>query len=208
MDYFKEKLAAKSNARVFGSSSSSTPAPPLEEAPDDYDERSRFGLGASRLRTELVSETVTETVEVEERRGLGGIGSGMRSSFASMFTAATVTRDAQADAELPVPDDEQAVSQDSAERAKSGKKSKKDKKTKKDKGKEKEKAADVEELEADVAQVEVTPDDKAERKRRKEEKRRRKEAQAAGAVEDVAVEDAEAKEKKRKKDKKKAKSES
>ncbi|KAH9935508.1 uncharacterized protein B0H18DRAFT_951037 [Fomitopsis serialis] len=67
MDYFRDKLAAKSNR----ASDSSTPASAEMPTSDDYDERPRggLGLGASRLRV--------ETVEVEDYddRPRGGLGS-------------------------------------------------------------------------------------------------------------------------------------
>ncbi|KAI1798332.1 hypothetical protein LXA43DRAFT_979865 [Ganoderma leucocontextum] len=162
MDYFKEKLAAKSRP----SSSPSTPA--LAEEADDYDERPRMGLGASRLRQEA-------SLEVEERRGLGGIGSGSRLSFASMFTSATVMRSTEVVPEVDAEDevDEDGESTAKKSKVKKDKERKKEKKSKKEKGKEKE----LDEAE-DVEESRAAADEKAERKRRKEEKRRRKEAEA------------------------------
>ncbi|TBU38749.1 hypothetical protein BD309DRAFT_1012352 [Dichomitus squalens] len=166
MDYFKEKLAAKSRP----SSSAGTPA----SETGDYDDRPRMGLGASGLRAE-----VTKEVKVEERRGLGGIGSGMRTSFASMFTSATVTPSpdaaAEPETEVEVEVEEPPKSKDKGDKDK--KKEKTEKKSKKGKERAKEKASgDVEETDdAEGA------DQKAERKRRKEERRRRKEAEAAAS---------------------------
>ncbi|RDX46605.1 hypothetical protein OH76DRAFT_1465340 [Lentinus brumalis] len=207
MDYFREKLAAKSNARVYGSAPTSGTDTPAE---DDYDERPRMGLGASKLRMEVTQATET----VEERRGLGGIGSGMRSSFAAMFTSATATKTVVEEAVVEAsPTDEVVADEDSDEdqpKESKDKKEKKEKKSKKAKGKEK---AAVEEEPAAAADAASDPasDEKAERKRRKEEKRRRKEAAAqataAAVVADdtAAASDAEEKEPKRKKDKKKSK---
>lgn len=219
MDYFKEKLAAKSNARVFAPSSAPPPNMPAADD-DDYDERPRIGLGASKLRTEVARATESETVEVEERRGLGGIGSGMRSSFAAMFTSATVTSTVMEPetAHATEPDDDAAAAHDAdadeemqpSKKSKKKDKERKKEKTSKKKGKGKEKAAD----EVNVTNAEAAEDgldEKAERKRRKEEKRRRKEAealattQAAGVEDRGAMSDTEVKEKKRKKDKRKDK---
>ena len=189
MDYFKEKLAAKSRP------SSSPGTPPVEEV-SDYDDRPRMGLGASRLRAEITQEV---KVESEERRGLGGIGSGMRSSFASMFTSATVTRSAESVAEPEADASEQAEESTADRKDKKDKSKKKDKKSKRDKGKEKA-PDDAEEL-VDAPGT----DEKAERKRRKEEKRRRKEAEAAAAEavsESEKVPSPEEKERKRSKGKK------
>ncbi|KAI0685270.1 hypothetical protein C8T65DRAFT_679773 [Cerioporus squamosus] len=215
MDYFKEKLAAKSNARVYGGSSSApasgTDTPAAAEDDYDYGERPRVGLGASKLRMEVTRAEET----VEERRGLGGIGSGMRSSFAAMFTSATVTKtvaeetvveDSPAAAEVGVEQDEDE------DRPKKSSKDKKDKKSKKAKGKEKATVEDETAASVDLAE-DASTDEKAERKRRKEEKRRRKEAAAAQASSTAVVDaddtaaasDDEAKERKRKKDKKKSK---
>ena len=170
MDYFKEKLAAKSRP------SSSPGTPPVEEA-SDYDDRPRMGLGASKLRAEITQEV---KVESEERRGLGGIGSGMRSSFASMFASATVTRSVESVADPEADASEQAEESTVDRKDKKDKSKKKDKKSKRDKGKEKA-PDDAEEL-VDAPGT----DEKAERKRRKEEKRRRKEAEAAAAAEAVS----------------------
>lgn len=170
MDYFKEKLAAKSRP----SSSPSTHVP-AEEA-DDYDERPRMGLGASRLRQEV-------SLEVEEHRGLGGIGSAGRMSFASMFTTATVTRPTEVivgtEAEVAVEDHDVGDLTSKKSQDKKDKERKKEKKSKKEKGKEKEVdgAGDVEESG-------TAADEKGERKRRKEEKRRRKEAQSQASETD------------------------
>ena len=163
MDYFKEKLAAKSRP----TSSPGTPAP-AEEA-DGYDERPRMGLGASsRLRQEI-------SLEVEERRGLGGIGSGSRMSFASMFASATITRPTEVTAEAEGDEAREPTSKKSKD--KKDKERKKEKKSKKEKGKEKQ--ADGAE---DVEESGAAADEKAERKRRKEEKRRRKEADAQASA--------------------------
>ncbi len=191
MDYFKEKLAAKSRP----SSSPSTPA--LAEE-DDYDERPRMGLGASSLRQEV-------SLEVEERRGLGGIGSGSRLSFASMFTSAAVTRSAEvvAEVETEFEVDEDSETTSKKTKDKKDKERKKEKKSKREKGKEK--GLDGPE---DVEESGVAADEKAERKRRKEEKRRRKEAEVQASATAVAdrgdspsLENAERKTKSKKKSK-------
>lgn len=200
MDYFKEKLAAKSNA----ASGAATPASPVtlrEEELDDYAERPRIGLGASRLRVE---PTVEEAQEV--RGGLGGIGSGSRMQFAAMFakasTTATVTEVVAVQSAAEV--ETAPVNAPETRKEKKSKKEKKDKKGKAKAGAEDEDAADAA-LEA------VDGDEKAERKRRKEEKRRRKEAEALAApVLEPAEVDADEKqqERKRKKDKRKSKGDS
>ncbi|KZT72094.1 hypothetical protein DAEQUDRAFT_723262 [Daedalea quercina L-15889] len=77
MDYFREKLAAKSNR----ASESSTPAVAETPASDDYDDRPRggLGLGASRLRVEVAG------VEDYDDRPRGGLGSSMlAASLATM----------------------------------------------------------------------------------------------------------------------------
>lgn len=67
MDYFREKLAAKSTR----SSEASTPTAVASPAADDYDDRPRggLGLGASRLRVEAAVE-----VDAYEERPRGGLG--------------------------------------------------------------------------------------------------------------------------------------
>ncbi|THH30859.1 hypothetical protein EUX98_g3309 [Antrodiella citrinella] len=90
MDYFKDKLLAKSNAGASTFSTpglSSAPSPKIED--DDYDDKPKggLGLGASRgigagLKTE--STVKVEVEEVTERRGLG-------SRFTSMFTSASLS---------------------------------------------------------------------------------------------------------------------
>lgn len=67
MDYFREKLAAKSTR----SSEASTPTAVASPAADDYDDRPRGGLclGASRLRVEAAVE-----VDEYEERPRGGLG--------------------------------------------------------------------------------------------------------------------------------------
>ncbi|KAM5534755.1 hypothetical protein V8D89_011619 [Ganoderma adspersum] len=168
MDYFKEKLAAKSRP----SSSPGTPA--SAEEVDDYDQRPRMGLGASRLRQEV-------SIEVEERGGLAGIGSGTRMSFASMFASATMTRPTEviagAEAEAAVGGDEGGEPASETSKGKKDKERKKEKKSKKEKGKEK-----VVDGAEDVKGNGAAADEKAERKRRKEEKRRRKEAEAQASA--------------------------
>ncbi|TFY67909.1 hypothetical protein EVJ58_g1316 [Rhodofomes roseus] len=83
MDYFREKLAAKSNR----TSESSTPAAAETPSSDDYDDRPRggLGLGASRPRV--------ETVEAEDYtdRPRGGLGSSKLSmSFVQSSTQVAV----------------------------------------------------------------------------------------------------------------------
>lgn len=96
MDYFKEKLLAKSN----GASTSSTPmsatstSTPCDDDEDDYDDRprglglgfSRSGLGAgsSKLRSEI---TFAETAE-SDRIGIG-MFSRLSTTFSSSTTEAT-----------------------------------------------------------------------------------------------------------------------
>lgn len=160
MDYFKEKLAAKSRP-------ASSPSTPAEEV-DDYDDRPRMGLGSSRLRQEV-------SVEAEERGGFGGIGSRNRLSFVSMFASATATGSAEvvaeADAEVEAEVDEVGVGETMMKRPKDKEKErKKEKKSKKEKRKEKELDGAENVEESDTAS-----DEKAERKRWKEGKRRRKE---------------------------------
>ncbi|KAI0646178.1 hypothetical protein C8Q79DRAFT_1000598 [Trametes meyenii] len=188
MDYFKEKLSAKSN-----SASSSGASTPKDEVPDDYAERPRMGLGASRLRVEIKAEVEEE--EREGRRGLGSIGSGAaRGGFAAMFARASTTITSTLEVSTDDAQDEAALASDEPEPAQKSKDRKKDKKDKKGKGKA-QVVADGE----DVAAVE-----KSERKRRKEEKRRRKESESQGeaVAEDVdAVKRSQDKERKRKKDK-------
>lgn len=193
MDYFKEKLAAKSNA----ASGSATPVTLREEELDDYADRPRVGLGASRLRVET---TVEEAREV--RGGLGGIGSGSRMQFAAMFAKASTTATVTTE---PVP-----VEQTEAPKPGKEKKSKKEKQDKK--GKAKEGVADEDAADAALDAGDGT-DEKAERKRRKEEKRRRKEAEAlaASAQETAAAtpdSDEAQQERKRKKEKRKSKRDS
>ncbi len=198
MDYFKDKLAAKSNA----ASGAATPVSPRDEELDDYADRPRVGLGASRLRLET---TVEETQEV--RGGLGGIGSGSRMQFAAMFakasTTATVTTEVVA-----VQSTEVETAEVDAPETRKEKKSKKEKKDKK--GKEKEGAEDEDAADAALDAGDGT-DEKAERKRRKEEKRRRKEAEAlAASAQETAEADLSEKQqqRKRKKDKRKSKGDS
>ncbi|PIL27402.1 hypothetical protein GSI_10550 [Ganoderma sinense ZZ0214-1] len=168
MDYFKEKLAAKSHP----ASSSGTPAPVEEE--NDYDQRPRMGLGASRLRQEI-------SLDAEERRGLGGIGNGSRLSFASMFTSAAVPRSAEV---VTGPETQPEVNED-ADAASKKSKDKKDKERKKEQKSRKEKGKDKEVIEVEsVEENRDAADEKAVRKRRKEEKRRRKEAEAQTSVAD------------------------
>ncbi|KAI0365970.1 hypothetical protein BV20DRAFT_953190 [Pilatotrama ljubarskyi] len=213
MDYFKEKLAAKSNSRLSSAGPSTPAAQQQDEVLDDYAERPRIGLGASRLRVETKFE---EEVQVE-RGGLGGIGSGARSQFASMFAKAstTVTNTTEVvTTETATVVKEEATSHDPSLPKKSketkDKERKKEKKDKKGKSKAKEETEQGEELSGTPAEVAEDADEKAERKRRKEEKRRRKEAEAATrATEESAADaasDSERKERKRKKDKKKSKS--
>ena len=200
MDYFKEKLAAKSNARVFSAPSSAS-TPREEASADDYDEQPRMGLGASRLRAEEPAP--------EERRGLGGIGSGMRAQFAAMFAPAAVsspTAEPEAPTEAMVAADADAdIDEDEDKKPKKSKKKekerKKEKKSKKDKGKGRAEEA-VEDVETggepDVEDAE------AERKQRKE-KRRRKEVEvqeATGADTESGAIGGGGKERKRKKEKK------
>ncbi|KAI0659049.1 hypothetical protein C8Q70DRAFT_1120646 [Cubamyces menziesii] len=234
MDYFKEKLAAKSNARSGTSSPAAAPSQQkVDEEMDDYAERPRMGIGASRLRVEVSrTEEADAEEDREQRTGLGGIGSrgGIHSHFAAMFakSSTTVTNtmdvagsqaqvqtqtkvevvEAAVQEDISVEESPKKKSKDRKDKERKEKKEKKEKKDKKGKGKEKEAEERVEDDEAVVAEV----DEKAERKRRKEEKRRKREAEAAqeGAGVDASpdVEDKGGKEGKRKKDKKKSKAES
>ncbi|KAI0777540.1 hypothetical protein BD413DRAFT_639888 [Trametes elegans] len=216
MDYFKEKLAAKSGARTPASSRAATPAvapaPAAQagEEMDDYADRPRAGLGAARARVETRSTRTVEEVR-EERTGLGGIGSGARAGFAAMFAkASTTTVESTFEDAAAVSAKVEVMQEDEAPKKSKDKERKREKKDKKGKGKEK--AAEVEaEVKPAVADGADEEDAKAERKRRKEEKRRRKAAEVAGSgAQGVPVEDApeaESKERKRK-DKKKSKGES
>lgn len=99
MDYFREKLAAKSNSLSASASSSSSPGPstPRGDDPyDDYDDRprglgmgfARGGLGASKLRQEVsIEEKVEETTT---RAGLGSF-----SRMSAMFSAAKETTESK-----------------------------------------------------------------------------------------------------------------
>ena len=209
MDYFKEKLSAKSNARVFAPPSSCPTTFTTDR--DDEDERPRMGLGASRLRVEA-------TTVAEERCGLGGIGSGgLRSQFAAMFApavAASPNPETEVEAEIKGEQEEAGEEVGDESKEKRSKKAKKEKKSKKDKGKIRVVIAAVEqesmvacEAPSGGAQGE---DAETERRRRKEEKRRRKEAEAiaaAGAVADEVEAGAGAKEQKQKKKDRKSKKE-
>ncbi|KAI0360815.1 hypothetical protein OH77DRAFT_1393826 [Trametes cingulata] len=212
MDYFKEKLAAKSNSRLSSAGPSTPAVQQQDEELDDYADRPRMGLGASRLQVETKVEE-----EVVERRGLGGIGSGARAQFASMFAKAS-TSTVTDTMEVVKTETEVVVHEVTPEepsppkknKEKKDKERKKEKKDKKSKGKEKEEAEQQEEA-SPATEATENADEKAERKRRKEEKRRRKEAEAAArATESAAdaVSESEGKERKRKKDKKKSKAES
>ncbi|EIN06701.1 hypothetical protein PUNSTDRAFT_115211 [Punctularia strigosozonata HHB-11173 SS5] len=80
MDYFKEKLLAKSNSKA--SSSSNTP---IAKIPPDAGERDpRGGLGSSNLRH---CWTTAETQD-EEHPLRGGLGASRPPAFVSSFTAA------------------------------------------------------------------------------------------------------------------------
>ncbi|KAH9896727.1 hypothetical protein C8Q73DRAFT_422164 [Cubamyces lactineus] len=233
MDYFKEKLAAKSNAHSGTSSPAAAPSSQQQtnedEEMDDYAERPRMGIGASRLRVEVSRAEEADAEEKQQRTGLGGIGSrgGIHSHFAAMFAKSSTTTvmdtmdvagsQAQVQTETKVEVVEATVREDGPteespkkskdkkeKKEKERKKDKKEKKDKKGKGKEKEVEEQVEDGEA-AAEA----DEKAERKRRKEDRRKQREAEAAkgGAGVDASP-DAEGKEGKRKKDKKKSKAES
>ncbi|EIW55881.1 uncharacterized protein TRAVEDRAFT_50368 [Trametes versicolor FP-101664 SS1] len=198
MDYFKEKLAAKSNA-ASGAATPASPVTPREEELDDYADRPRIGLGASRLRVET---TVEEAQEV--RGGLGGIGSGSRMQFAAMFAKASTTATVTTEVVAVQSAEEVETAQVDAPETRKEKKSKKDKKDKKGKAK----AGAEDEDAADAALEAADGDEKAERKRRKEEKRRRKEAEALAAPVLEPADADEKQERKRKKDKRKSKGDS
>lgn len=114
MDYFREKLAAKSNIASYTTATISANNSSAPE-PDDYDERPR-GLGASRLRVET-----TYHVDYEDRPRYGLGASGSRVAVESLTTTSTAL---EVRAQDPVQDEERESSD--AER----KKRKKEKKLK------------------------------------------------------------------------------
>ncbi|KAL7284287.1 hypothetical protein ACG7TL_001570 [Trametes sanguinea] len=217
MDYFKEKLAAKSNSRAGSGTSSPRPEAAGEDAEmDDYAERPRMGLGAPRLRVEVTREEKDEEEVTEVKRGLGGIGSsaggGMRSQFAAMFakasTTVTTTIEVEKTEAMPAPSTEAVTDDASKGEVTKKSKDKKDKKKKDKKGKAKQAEAEAETEEVVASEAAEDADEKAERKKRKEEKRKRKEAEApaTAAKEEVdPASDSERKEGKRKKDQRKSK---
>ncbi|KAH8096762.1 hypothetical protein BXZ70DRAFT_1001036 [Cristinia sonorae] len=88
MDYFKEKLLAKSNAATPSSSTPAGASSPQADVADedDYDRPRGLGVGAARgLGSRLRMETYEEE-EVTEKRGLG-----IKSQFASMFASASAS---------------------------------------------------------------------------------------------------------------------
>ncbi|CAL1711148.1 unnamed protein product [Somion occarium] len=90
MDYFKEKLLAKSSSKAASASMVASPLPEQTSSQDDYDDyshrpRGGLGLGASRglgssLRLESTYEEETET----QKTGLGA-----SSRMSAMFAAAS-----------------------------------------------------------------------------------------------------------------------
>ena len=87
MDYFREKLAAKSTRP----SEASTPTAVASPAADDYDDRPRggLGLGASRLRVEAAVEV--DEYEERPRGGLGASRLAMSMGMMSFVQATTQT---------------------------------------------------------------------------------------------------------------------
>lgn len=152
MDYFKEKLKAKSNAAWSSAAPSSSSSPLDTGDPDDqdYDDRPRggLGLGASRgpSNTSDTSYAQEEAETSNVRRGLGA------SSVAFASAAPSLSRPSiEAEAGLKAVASEQAG--DDALRKK------------KKKGKTKETATDVEGLQVDT--VEPTGPTKPSKKKRK-----------------------------------------
>lgn len=91
MDYFREKLLAKSNATSFASTPvASTPREVDED--DDYDDRSRgrLGLGSARAgigSSNLHSEVSRDRGEEEAGRPRAGLGASALSRMSAMFLA-------------------------------------------------------------------------------------------------------------------------
>ncbi|KAK7691662.1 hypothetical protein QCA50_005061 [Cerrena zonata] len=118
MDYFKEKLLAKSNAKMASTSSSASPAPdtptsaPAEHDYDDYSDRPRGGLGlgashgsiGSRLRIETTYEEDTET----RRTGLGA-ASRMSAMFAASSSFIGASGDVKSSEEIVVTETDAVV---------------------------------------------------------------------------------------------------
>lgn len=129
MDYFKEKLLAKSNSKSTSASTNASPAPGASTPPshDDYDDRPRSGLGlgaarglGSRLHVETTYEEDTET----SRTGLGA-ASRMSAMFAAASSFVSASGDIKASEEVIVTETDTVVVPSKEKKSKAEKKEKK-----------------------------------------------------------------------------------
>ncbi|KAL4245094.1 hypothetical protein ABKN59_010210 [Abortiporus biennis] len=181
MDYFKEKLLAKSNAGVRSSTSSTIPTREDSTVPessrdderDDYDDRPRggLGLGASRatagLGSRLRMETTFEEVDKEAKTGIGA-----SSRIMSMFRSAATSfvKSDEKSGEVTEVRVEEEVEEDKVVRDENGDEEKKRRKKEKTAEKERRK------LKKEQAEAEAVVDDenKEKRKEKKDKKGKRK----------------------------------
>ncbi|KDR75259.1 hypothetical protein GALMADRAFT_140787 [Galerina marginata CBS 339.88] len=161
-EYFKEKLASKSG----GSSTPTTPSSNSRAEEDDSYDTPRIGLGASRVRLQVHSET--EIVdEATQRMGLSKFSSLMSSSFLAS-TSSFVVKDEAEELIVPASDVEPERKREKKEKGK-GKKNaeeeggdvekvgkKERKRDKKDKGK--------------AVEIDEESSGKAEKKKKKKDK--------------------------------------
>ncbi|KAF7800101.1 hypothetical protein EIP86_011345 [Pleurotus ostreatoroseus] len=199
MDYFREKLAAKSNASTTSSSAAQspglgTPKHAETEDYDDYDDRPRGGLGLGASRAGLgtgLSFTQKTTAEVEEteRRGISS-SSGFRAMFTSATTlTSTSDEDVKVETDILEVENVEVIQKEKKEKtrrkqeAEEVESSKKEKKSKRRKEKEKA-SAEVDEAAAlddseDVAAQDISDDQRRREKKEKKERRKREKANSA-----------------------------
>ncbi|KAI0090529.1 hypothetical protein BDY19DRAFT_1040795 [Irpex rosettiformis] len=197
MDYFKEKLLAKSSgsSTPFASTSTSTLTPRNEDAEgeeDAYDDRPRggLGLGFSRGAFGLGSaggiggSKLRSTVTFAEAEESSRIGLGMFSKLSSMFTSTTSTSTSQVEEELTVEETVTVEATDGLIEDVKEEKRKKDKKSRKNGS-------------GEEAVVEEEMEDVVEKKSKKDRKRRKGSDELSERVEETS-EDSRSSKKKRK----------